>query len=48
MICEEETGVAVNPVGLEGGVQLGGVVALVQDVNPDTQEALFCACTLYE
>ena len=42
LICDEETAVAANPVGLEGGMQLLGVVALTQEVNPETHDALFC------
>ena len=46
LICDEETAVAVSPVGLAGGVQAAGVVALTHVVNPETHVELFCAWTL--
>ena len=41
LIWEEETAVAVNPVGLAGVVHASWVFALTQVVNPETQVELF-------
>ena len=47
LICEEETAVAVRPVGVDGGVHTAGVVALIQVVCGEEQVEFFCADILY-